>query len=322
MAIFQPVYYIIAFFICQHKSHTLGFFIMKLTDISYVKELMRENGINFKKQFGQNFLINPEIPERIANDCQQDTESAILEIGPGIGTLTRSLCERFSRVLAVEIDTGLMPILKQTLADFDNVKVINQDILKTDIAAVIKEHFGNQKVSVCANLPYYITTPVIVKLLESSARFDTITVMVQKEVAIRLCADHTDKEWSAISAFCSYYAASKRLFDVSAGNFLPPPKICSTVMQFQPYVTPPVQPKNTEFMFLLIKKAFEQRRKTLINALSGISASLSKEDIRNALLSLNLNENVRGEVLSLQNFADLSDILEKRAPVVLDKKMF
>ena len=298
---------------------------MELTNISYVKELMREQGISFKKQFGQNFLINPEVPRRIAEECQDDPESTILEIGPGIGTLTRRLCENFKKVLAVEIDTGLIPILKKTLADYDNVTVINEDIMKTDIAAAVREHLGDGKVSVCANLPYYITTPVIVKLLESGVKFDTVTVMVQKEVATRLCADHTSRDWGAISAFCAYYAEPKKLFDVSAGNFMPPPKVCSTVMQLKLHSEPPVKPKNTEFMFLLIKKAFEQRRKTLTNALGSV---VPKEAVAEAVATLALGETVRGEVLSLQNFADLSDLLAEFCPktsksaIIVDKSEF
>ena len=281
---------------------------MELTNISCVKRLMNEENIKFQKKFGQNFLINPDVPRRIADECQTDRDSVILEIGPGIGTLTQYLCENFKKVIAVEIDGGLIPILSKTLAEYDNVTVINADIMKTDLSSLAKEYFDGEKVSVCANLPYYITTPVITKLCESGVLFDTITVMVQKEVASRICSSCDSSDWGAISLFCSYYAKTRKLFDVAPGNFMPPPKVTSTVMQFDMYKEPPVVPKDVNLMFSLIKKAFEQRRKTLVNALSG-NFGVSKDDIRSAIIKMGKDENVRGEVLSLEEFSALSDMI-------------
>lgn len=198
-----------------------------LTSISEIKRIMEKHGLQFQKQFGQNFLINPAVPGKIADEAGK----YVLEIGPGIGTLTRELCMRAEKVAAVEIDRGLIPVLEETLAGFDNVRIICEDIMKLSIAEFIDDTFGGERITVCANLPYYITTPVIMLLLESGAPIDKITVMVQKEVAQRLSANPGTPQYGAVTASVSWYGSVKKLFDVSAGNFIPRPKVDSSVVQ-------------------------------------------------------------------------------------------
>lgn len=278
---------------------------MKLTDVKYIKQLMEENGVAFRKKFGQNFLINASIPPKIAAYASDN----VIEIGPGIGVLTRELSLRCSKVAAVEIDSGLIPILSNTLADCPNVTVINADIMECDLPSFVTEHFGDAPVSVCANLPYNITTPVIMKLFESGVHFTSITVMVQKEVCDRFCAAAGTVSYGAVTAAVSYYAKTERLFNVSAGNFLPKPKVDSTVMRFLLYDTPPVDVKDSAFMFRVIRAAFGQRRKTLYNALSSVFSSLSKNMISEAIISCGFKPDIRGERLNIADFASLSNAL-------------
>ena len=284
---------------------------MNLCDIRTVREKLSAVGTGTKKGFGQNFLINQAIPERIAENCCDDENSVIVEIGPGIGTLTRELCSVAKKVVAVEIDTGLIPVLEETLADFDNVEVINADIMKTDIKALFDEKFVGGDVYVCANLPYYITTPILMLLLESRLPFKKMTFMVQKEVADRLCSDSKDGDYGAVTASVSYYGKVKKLFNVSAGNFMPAPKVDSAVIQITVYDEPPVKVEDEKLFFRVIKAAFEQRRKTLINALSG-RVGLSKEQIAESVADAGLDENIRGERLDIADFARLSDIIKKK----------
>ena len=283
---------------------------MKLTNIGTVKALMEKHGIKFQKKFGQNFLINEDVPYRIADECGAGENDYVLEIGPGIGTLTRELCSVAKKVVAVEIDTGLIPVLSETLADFDNVEVINSDIMKTDIKKLFEEKFVGGDVYVCANLPYYITTPILMLLLESRLPFKKMTFMVQKEVADRLCSDSKEGDYGAVTASVSYYGKVKKLFNVSAGNFMPAPKVDSAVIQITVYDEPPVKVEDEKLFFRVIKAAFEQRRKTLVNALSG-KVGLSKDLIIKAVAEAGLDENVRGEKLDISEFARLSDIIKK-----------
>lgn len=283
---------------------------MNLCNPSVIKEIMSEAGIVFRKEYGQNFLINPMIPEDIADNCTDNPDSMILEIGPGIGCLTAQLAMRYPKVVAVEIDKGLIPVLSKTLAEFDNVTVIEGDIMKTDIKSIVDTYAQGRAVSVCANLPYYITTPILMYLLESGVHFQSITVMVQNEVCARLASQPGSKDYGAITAVLGYYGEARKLFRVNAGCFMPAPKVDSAVVRIDLYDTPKYTPKNEKLFFALIRSAFEMRRKTLQNAISA-KLPYSKEQAREAILKLGLDENVRGERLSTEQFCLLSDILSE-----------
>ena len=282
---------------------------MDLCNLSVIKSVMADAGITFRKEFGQNFLINRIIPEEIAEQCADDPESMILEIGPGIGCLTAELACRYAKVVAVEIDKGLIPVLDRTLAEFDNVTVINEDVMKIDLPALIAEHSEGRPVSVCANLPYYITTPILMMLLESGVKFRTITVMVQNEVAQRLVAPPGKADYGAITAILGYYGTVRRLFKVSAGSFVPAPKVDSAVIRIDLYREPKYTPKDEALMRNVIKAAFEMRRKTLQNALSAKLSGYTKDEIKDAIVSIGYPETVRGECLSTEDFVKLSDLL-------------
>ncbi len=282
---------------------------MSLTDIGYVKRLMSSHGITFQKKFGQNFLINPTVPMRIAEECGARPEDAILEIGPGIGTMTQYLCEMYEKVVAVEIDRALIPVLGETLADYDNVTVIEGDIMKTDLKALFAEQFAGKNVTVCANLPYYITTPILMRLLESGIPLDNITVMIQKEVADRLAAAPGTADYGAVTASVQYYAEVEKLFQVSAGNFLPAPKVDSAVVRLRLYKDKPVKVQSEDMLFRVIKAAFGQRRKTLINALSAGMGDFTKEALSRAIAEAGFAESIRGERLSTADFGRLADVL-------------
>ena len=287
---------------------------MNLCNPGVIKNLMEEAGITFRKDYGQNFLINPMIPEDIADGCADDGDRMILEIGPGVGCLTSELCRRYRKVVAVEIDRGLIPVLGQTLAEFDNVTVINEDVMNVDLAALVEQYAEGRPVSVAANLPYYITTPILMRLLESGVRFDSITVMVQQEVAARLCAAAGSKDYGAITAVLGYYGTTRRLFRVGAGCFLPAPKVDSAVIRIDLYKTPKYTPRDEALFFRTVHAAFEMRRKTLPNALSA-GLSLPKEVILSAMAKLGLPETVRGERLSTEQFVKLSDELAATVPM-------
>lgn len=283
---------------------------MKLTNIGTVKSLMEKHGIKFQKQFGQNFLINEDIPARIAAESGATENDCVLEIGPGIGTLTRELCQVAGRVVAVEIDKGLIPVLEETLADFDNVEVINSDIMKTDLKGLFSEKFEGKDVYVCANLPYYITTPILMLLLESRLPVKKMTFMVQKEVADRLSSNSMEGDYGAVTASVSYYGRVQKLFNVSAGNFMPAPKVDSAVIQITLYDEPPVKVRDEKLLFKIIKAAFGQRRKTLVNALSG-KVDISKEKIAEAVERVGLDASIRGEKLDIAQFAALADEIKR-----------
>ena len=282
---------------------------MNLCDIRTVKNIMEAFGLRFRKEFGQNFLTNPMIVSDIADSATDCAEDSILEIGPGIGTLTRELCARYPRVLALEIDRGLIPALSYTLDEFDNVTVVNEDVMKADLPALLAPYFEKGRVSVCANLPYYITTPILMKLLESELPFRYITIMIQSEVADRLTAKAGSGAYGAITAMLNYYGTAERLFTVSAGNFMPPPSVNSAVVRIKLHEEKPYQPKDAEIFRRTVKAAFEQRRKTLPNALSAGFPALSKEQCVEAVTKAGHRPDIRGERLDVAEFVALSDII-------------
>lgn len=265
-----------------------------------------------KKQYGQNFLTNSAIPKRIAEESGITKEDGVIEIGPGFGILTRELSAIAKKVVAIEIDTELMDILPEKLSDCNNVKVINADILKTDIDKLIEEEFDCENICVCANLPYYITSDIVMALLEGEHNFKTITVMVQKEVAERFCSKAGDDNYGAITAVISYYASVKRLFTVKSGSFDPKPKVDSAVIRFDVYKEPPVKPIDKRVFFKVIKAAFAQRRKTLVNSLSSFFGNeLTKQQITSIIVESGLSETVRGEELDISQFAKIADFIFK-----------
>ena len=282
---------------------------MDLCNLSTIKSLMADAGITFRKEFGQNFLTNRIIPEEIADNCADTADRLVIEIGPGIGCLTRELAMRYSRVVAVEIDKGLIPVLDKTLAEFDNVTVINEDIMKMDIKELVEQYAEGKPVSVCANLPYYITTPILMHLLESEVKFSSITVMVQNEVAQRLSAKAGSSDYGAITAILGYYGTVRKLFKVSAGSFVPAPKVDSAVVRIDLYDTCPYEIKDEKLFRNCIKAAFEMRRKTLENALSAKLGGFSKEDVAEAISRSGFDSKIRGERLSTEGFAILSNHL-------------
>lgn len=282
---------------------------MDLCNLSVIREVMNEAGISFRKEFGQNFLTNRIIPEEIADSCANDENTFVLEIGPGIGCLTKELALRYKKVVAVEIDKGLIPVLSKTLGEFDNVTVINADIMEVDLAALVREYSDGMPVAVCANLPYYITTPILMRLLESGVGFSSITVMVQNEVASRLISKPGSSDYGAITAVLGYYGSVERLFKVSAGSFVPPPKVDSAVVKIELYKEKPFLPKDENFFRNVIKAAFEMRRKTLVNALNAKFSDLDKNTIAKTLVELGFSETIRGERLSTADFVRLSDSL-------------
>ncbi len=275
---------------------------MELTNPTQIKALLERHNFQFSKSFGQNFLITKQIPEKIADGAEIDRDTAVLEIGPGIGCLTRSLAKRAKKVVTVEIDDRLIPILAETLADLDNVTVVHNDILKTDLKALFE---GEEKVAVCANLPYNITTPILVYLLESGVALDSITVMVQKEVAQRFCAEKGSKDYGAITLFLKYYTRPKMLFSVAAGNFLPKPRVDSAVLRLKS-IAPPVETEPQK-LFKLVRAAFSMRRKTLQNTLATVG--IPKDSTAAALAELGISPTARGEELGLEEYAKLAEKL-------------
>ena len=266
-------------------------------------------GLTFRKEFGQNFLTNVSVVEDIADNCCDDSESTVLEIGPGVGSLTRELAVRYKHVISVEIDNGLIPVLKYTLGEFSNVTVINSDIMKVDLEELLAPYFARGKVSVCANLPYYITTPILMKLLESGLPFDYITVMIQSEVADRLCTAPGSKNCGAITAVLGYYGEPERLFRVGAHNFVPSPKVESSVVRIRIHKQKPYVPLDEATFFRTVRAAFEQRRKTLPNALCAGFGELTKEQLTNTVVQCGHSPDVRGEKLSVAQFCELSDAI-------------
>ena len=281
---------------------------MNLSDINTVRALLQKNGFTFKKSLGQNFLINPAVCPAMA-DAACDNQTGVIEIGPGIGVLTSELSARAKRVVAIELDERLKKILPATLSDCENVEIIYGDVLKTDLKKLITEKFSDcERVAVCANLPYYITSPIVMTLLESRLPIDSITVMVQKEAAERLCAKVGTRQAGAVSVAVSYYSEPEILFEVDKNSFMPPPKVDSAVIQLYIRNNPPVKVGSEENFFRLVKACFAQRRKTLVNTVSS-AAGIDKENIKKALTQLGLSETVRGERLTLEQLAELSNLI-------------
>lgn len=281
----------------------------ELSNPTVIKELLSTHGKGLSKALGQNFLINPAVCPRMAELSGAADNICVLEIGPGIGVLTVELAKRAKKVVCIELDSSLIPILNETLSDFNNVRLINADVMKTDLESIIDVDFSGSDTVICANLPYYITSPVIMRLLESRIDVKSITVMVQKEAARRLCAEPGSREAGAVSYAVSYFASPHILFDVSAGSFLPPPKVDSSVIKLDILKEPPVKVADEKLMFKTIRAAFRQRRKTLLNALSS-GMNISKGIISEAIISAGLPLAVRGERITLKDFGAISDYLK------------
>ena len=281
-----------------------------LTNRSVIKGIMEKNGFTFSKGLGQNFIVNPSVCPRIAEMGGVTPERGVIEVGAGFGVLTAELARRGKKVVCVEIDSRLLPILDETLADFDNVKIINQDILKTDLPKLIAEEFPGMEVVVCANLPYYITSPILMSLLEQRLPVRSITVMVQKEAAQRICAAPGTREAGAISAAIRYYSEPQVLFQVSRGSFMPSPDVDSTVIRLDVRQQPPVQVDREAVLFEVVRGAFGQRRKTILNTLSS-ALNCPKEQLREILAKAGVKETARAEELTLSDFAAVANEWER-----------
>jgi 16S rRNA (adenine1518-N6/adenine1519-N6)-dimethyltransferase len=274
-------------------------------------EILQKYNFNFQKKYGQNFLIDTRILEEIIVAANVGKDDFVLEIGPGIGTMTQYLCEAAREVAAVEIDSNLIPILADTLQSYDNVTVINEDILKVDINKLAQERNGGKPIKVVANLPYYITTPIIMGLFESHVPIDSITIMVQKEVADRMQVGPGTKDYGALSLAVQYYAKPEIVVNVPPSCFMPQPKVGSAVIRLTRHEKPPVDVEDEKLMFRIIRASFNQRRKTLANGLNNFpQINLSKEQIQECILKLGVPVTIRGEALTLEQFAQLSNLLK------------
>ena len=279
----------------------------RLTDVGYIRDLLERHGFHFSKKLGQNFLINPSVCPRMAEACGIGPDGGVLEIGPGIGVLTRELARQAGRVVAVELDDRLPPVLAESLAGVDNVSFVWGDCMKLDLRQILREKFGDRPVAVCANLPYYITSPIIMMLLESRLPVENITVMVQKEAAQRLCAAPGTREAGAVTLAVQYYAEAETLFGVSRGSFMPAPNVDSAVIQLRIRKQPPCTVKDEALMFRLIRAGFNQRRKTLLNSLTG--AGHTKEALAAAFEAAGIAPTARAEQLTLPEWAAIADAL-------------
>ena len=280
----------------------------ELSNINVVREILSRHGFHFSKALGQNFIVNPEVCPRIAYESGVDKDMCALEIGPGIGVLTKELAKRAKRVLAVEIDEALPPVLAETLAEFDNVTVLGADVLKIDVLKTAREHFGDTPFVVCANLPYYITSPILMKLLEEGCGAESIAVMVQKEAAQRIAAKPGTRDCGALTAAIHYYSEPEKLFDVGKNSFVPAPKVDSSVIRLKIRKEPPVSVPDEKYFFKVIRASFGQRRKTLANSVSG-GLGLTKDEVLCALERCGLSPTARAEELSLEDFAAFSAAL-------------
>ena len=285
---------------------------MNLTNPSELKLLLGKHGFRFSKAMGQNFLIAAWVPERIALEAGIDEGTGVLEVGPGVGCLTHELAQYAGKVLAVELDERLRPVLSETLADCENAEVLFGDVLKQNLPALVKEHFSGLRPVVCANLPYNVTSPLLTAFLEAGC-FETVTVMIQREVAHRLCAKPGTADYGAFTVFTQWHAEPEILFDVSPGCFLPAPKVTSSVVKLTVRKAPPVETASERRFFAVVRAAFNQRRKTLVNALSSGLSGFAKEQIAQAIADCGLDEKVRGEALGIAEFARLSDLLDTMA---------
>ena len=285
--------------------------MINVCDIHVMKPLLAEHGFHFSKAKGQNFLIASWVPEQIAEDAGVDKSAGVLEIGPGIGPLTQQLCLRAGKVCAVEVDTRLEPILKQTVGEFDNLNILWGDVLKQDIPALVKEQFGTLRPMACANLPYYITSPILTALLEAEC-FQAVTVMVQKEVAQRIAAKPGSADYSAFTVFCQYYAEPELLFDVPAHCFMPQPKVTSAVITLRVRPNRPWEILDQNVFFRVVRSSFAMRRKKLANGLASGFPELGKTGAAEVIAACGFSENVRGETLSIPEFAAIANEIVRR----------
>lgn len=281
---------------------------MNLTDINEIRALLSRHGFRFSKSMGQNFLTAGWVPEDIAEGALLDENTGVLEVGPGVGCLTEQLSKRAGKVLCVELDKSLKPVLAETLAGCDNVEIIFGDVLKQNLPELVREHLGGLRPVVCANLPYNVTTPLLTAFIEAGC-FDSITVMIQREVARRICAPAGTADYGAFGIFVQWYAEPELLFDVPPHCFVPAPKVTSTVVRLRVREAPPVAVQDEKLLFTVVRAAFNQRRKTLINALSAGVPGCDKARAAAAVAACGLDARVRGETLSLAQFAALSDAL-------------
>ena len=285
--------------------------MINVTDIQIMKPLLAEHGFHFSKAKGQNFLIASWVPERIAQDAGVDRTAGVLEIGPGVGPLTQQLALRAGKVCAVEVDERLKPILKQTVGDFDNLDILWGDVLKLDVKALVQEKFADLRPMACANLPYYITSPILSALLEAEC-FESVTVMVQKELAQRIAAKPGTADYSAFTVFCQYYAEPELLFDVPAHCFLPQPKVTSAVITLKTRKTLPWEILDKDIFFRTVRASFAMRRKKLQNGLASGFPELGKAGAGEVIAACGFDENVRGETLSISEFAAISNEITRR----------
>lgn len=283
---------------------------INLTDYSQIKSLLTRHGFSFSKSLGQNFIVNPDVCPFMAENCGASNETGVLEIGPGIGVLTKELARVSAKVVSIELDATLLPILAETLDGVDNAKVIHGDALKLDLKRIIEEEFSGMDVVVCANLPYYITSPIIMKLLESELPVSAVTVMIQKEFADRVCAPVGTRDSGAVTVAVRYYSTPERLLEVGRGSFMPQPKVDSSVIRLNLLEKPPIEVNSKENFFALVKAAFSMRRKTALNGISN-GLNLPKEKVSAALENCGIPLNERAEKFTLQQFADLSNALNK-----------
>ena len=285
--------------------------MINVTDINVMKPLLAEHGFHFSKAKGQNFLIASWVPEGIAREAGVDETAGVLEIGPGIGPLTQQLCLNAKKVCAVELDNRLKPILDMTVGEFDNLEIIWNDVLKLDVPALVKEKFDGLRPMACANLPYYITSPILTALLEAEC-FDSVTVMVQKEVAVRIAAKPGSADYSAFTVFCQYYAEPELLFDVPAHCFLPQPKVTSAVITLRTRKERPWEILDQNIFFRTVRASFAMRRKKLSNGLASGFPELGKDGAAEVIAACGLDANVRGETLSIPEFAKIATAIYRR----------
>ena len=279
-----------------------------LSDPNVIKDVMTRHGFSFSKSLGQNFIIDPDVCPRIAEESGIDKDTGVIEIGAGIGVLTAELAKRANKVVCVELDKRLLPVLKETLCEFENITVINADVLQVDLHKLIEEHFGGMKVAVCANLPYYITSPIIMTLLESRLPIESITVMVQREAADRLCAEVGSRDAGAVTVAVDYYAKAQKLFNVSRGAFMPSPNVDSAVIRLELRGEPPVKVDDEKKFFRLVKSAFGQRRKTASNSISA-GMGIPKDEVAAALERAGFDKSVRAESFTMEDFCRVCEEL-------------
>ena len=281
---------------------------MELTNINEIKELLSRHGFRFSKSMGQNFLTAAWVPRDIADSAELDEGTGVLEVGPGIGCLTKQLSLRAGKVLSVELDNALRPILAETLSECENVEVIFGDVLKQDLPALVKEHFAGMRCAVCANLPYNVTSPLLTAFIEAEC-FEKITVMIQREVARRICAAPGTADYGAFGIFVQWHMETELLFDVPPSCFIPQPKVTSSVIRLRRRAAHPAETTDEQFLFKVIRAAFNQRRKTLINAISSQIPGVTKEQAERAVTESGFDARIRGETLDIGKFATIADKL-------------